>query len=263
MRSERRSGVEQDNQTLVGGLRAVELYFRVIREISSGNAAFLQSQTRLNTPGLGVMLPENFRDVSEITNQCISLFELELVQALEWCSKFIEREIIFDWLSVYMPADYLKNPRAEYNILGFCDRFKVNTNKMCFALSAKLLEQTDGKAALTLRNLRNKGFHFMLTGFGSDSCPMMKLSEYDVDYVMLSPEVTHFLGKNERSDGAVKSIIDFISELDAIPVADGVQNSRQAEKLYEYGCGYCAGSLVGKYTSERYIRRKNDDGEAE
>ena len=249
----------QEVQTLVDGLRAIELNYRVIREISSGNAAFLQSQTRLNTPGLGVMMPENFRDVAEITNQCISLFELEFVQALEACNKFTEREITFEWLSVYMPADYLKNPRAEFNILGFCERFKVNTNKICFALSAKLLEQTDGRAAQAMRNLRNKGFHFMLTGFGSDSCPMMKLSEFDVDYVMLSPEVTQFLGRNERSDGAVKSIVDFITELDAAPIADGVQNSRQAEKLYEFGCGYCAGSLVGRYMAERFIRRKNED----
>ena len=251
--------MEQEVQTTVGGLRAVELYYRVIREISSGSAAFLQSQTRLNTPALGVMMPESFRDVSEITNQCISLFELELVQALEACAKFTEREVLFDWLSVYMPADYLKSPRAEYNILGFCERFKVNTNKMCFALSAKLLEQSDGKAARTLLNLRNKGFHFMLTGFGSDSCPMMKLSEFDVDYVMLSPEVTQFLGRSERSDGAVKSIIDFVSELEAIPVADGVRSAKQAEQLYSFGCNYCAGALVGNYMSERYIRRKNEE----
>ena len=69
-------------QTDVGGNRAVEMFFRSIREIETGSLAFFQSKTRLNTPGLGILMPENFRDVAELSNQCLSLFELELRRAL-------------------------------------------------------------------------------------------------------------------------------------------------------------------------------------
>ena len=41
------------NEKTVDGVRAVEMYYRVIRDISSGSCAFYQSQTRLNTPGMG------------------------------------------------------------------------------------------------------------------------------------------------------------------------------------------------------------------
>lgn len=249
----------EEVQTLVGGLRAVELYYRPIRESSSGNTAFYQSQTRLNTPGLGTLTPENFRDVAEVTNQCVNLFELEVVQAMEAAKKFVERDVIFEWLSVYMPAEYLRDIRAERNLAEFCQRLEVHTNKICFMLSSRLLEEQDGSASQVLKNLRNRGFHFMLSGFGADSCPMMKLSEFNVDYVMLSPEVTQFLGRSERGDGAIKSIIDFITELDANPIADGVTSSMQAEQLFSYGCSYCAGPLTGKYVAERFIRRKNDE----
>lgn len=251
--------MSEEVQTLVGGLRAVELYYRPVKESSSGNTAFYQSQTRLNTPGLGTLTPENYRDVAEITNQCVALFELEVVQAHETIKKFIERDVLFEWVSVYMPAEYLRDIRAERNLLEYCSRFEVHTNKICFALSSKILEEQDGSASAVLRNLRNRGFHFMLMGFGSDSCPMMKLSEFNVDYVMLSPEVTHFLGRSERSDGAVKSIIDFVTELDATPIADGVSSSRQVEQLFSFGCNYCAGPLPGKYVAERFIRRKKDE----
>ena len=70
-------------KSTVGGLRAVELYYRVIRDIPSGQIAAFQSQTRLNSPKLGVLTPDKFRDVCEITNQAVRLFVLELVQALE------------------------------------------------------------------------------------------------------------------------------------------------------------------------------------
>ena len=248
-----------EKQTLVGGLRAVELWFRPVREISSGNVTFYQSQTRLNTPDLGTLMPENFRDVSEITSQCVSLFKLELVQALETHNKLKEREVSFNWLSVYMPVAFLKEDMAEKKLQEYFLKFEVPTNRICFALSEKLLEESDGVAAGVIGRLRNKGFHFMITGFGGNSCPMMRLSMFPVDYVMLSPEVANYIGNDERSDNAVKSIVGFVSDMGAEAIADGVINSRQAETLFGFECHYCTGNLVGKYVQDRYIRRRSDE----
>ena len=49
------------------GLRAVELYYRPIKEISNGSVAFYQSQTRLNSEKFGVLLPDAYREVSEMS----------------------------------------------------------------------------------------------------------------------------------------------------------------------------------------------------
>ena len=98
----------------------------------------------------------------------------------------------------------------------------------------------------------------MLTNFGASNCPLMRLSDFPVDFVMLSPEVTNYIGKGERSDNAVRSIISFVNDIGSEPVADGVFNSRQAETLYSFECSYCAGSLSGKYMTERYVRRRSD-----
>ena len=146
----------------------------------------------------------------------------------------------------------------EKKLLEYFSRYGVPTSRICFELSEKLLAETDGQAARVLQHLRNRGFHFMLVNFGGDTCPMMRLSGFSVDYVLLSPEVANFLGNSERSDNAVKSIIGFVNDIGAEPIADGVYNSRQAETLYSFECAYCAGSLAGKYMTERYVRRKSD-----
>ena len=230
----------------------------MIREISTGQAAAFQTQTRLNSPKLGVLTPDKFRDVSEITNQAVRLFMLELIQSLEAHNTFVERELNFNWISLYMPVKFLKEPRAEKTLLEYFSRYNVPTSRICFELSEKLLEETDGQVSTVIQQMRNRGFHFMLTNFGGNTCPMMRLSDFSVDYVMLSPEVSNYIGKGERSDNAVKSIIGFVNELGAEPVADGVFNSHQAETLYSFECAYCAGSLSGKYMAERYVRRRSD-----
>lgn len=249
---------EERKRSTVDGLRAIELQYRIIREISSGQASFYQSQTRLNSPELGVIMPDSFRDVAEITTQCISLFDLELLQLLEAHNKFVDRELPFKWLSVYAPAKYFADKQSERNIIEYCARMKVPTNHVCFELAARVLTDTENDITEMIRRLRNRGFHFMLTGFGGDTCPMMRLSAFEVDYVMLSPEVTQYVGISERADSAVKSIIDFVNGLGAEPIADAVKNAQQAERLYECECSYIAGSLAGKYMAERYVRKKGD-----
>ena len=241
------------------GLRAVELYYRPIKEISNGSVAFYQSQTRLNSEKFGVLLPDAYREVSEMSPQCLSLFSLEFTQALEAIAKFIEKEKSFAWLSVYMPVWFLKEKRAELKLIEQCEKFGVPTNRLCFQLSEKLLAEKDGAAATAIDNLRKRGFHFLLEDFGGDVCPMMRLADFPVDYVMLSPEVANHIGKNERADNAVKSILGFVSDLGCEPVADGVVNSKQAEMFYAFECSYCAGSLAGNYETEKRICRKKDN----
>lgn len=249
---------EKGIQTTVDGLRAVELYYRPVREISSGSTAFYQSQTRLNSPKLGVLSPDKYRDVCEMTSQAEKLFQLEMLQALEACRSFTERELNYGWISVYMPVRFLKSERAAKAVVEICHKRDIPTNHICFELSENLLAEDDGKASESIQAMRNFGFHFMLTGFGGSYCPMMRLSNFSVDYVMLSPEVANYIGRDERSDNAVKSIISFVNDIGSEPVADGVFNSRQAEMLYSFECSYCAGSLSGKYVKEKYVKRRTD-----
>lgn len=249
---------EKGIQTTVDGLRAVELYYRPVREISSGSTAFYQSQTRLNSPKLGVLSPDKYRDVCEMTSQAEKLFQLEMLQALEACRGFTERELNYGWISVYMPVRFLKSERAAKAVVEICHKRDIPTNHICFELSENLLAEDDGKASESIQAMRNFGFHFMLTGFGGSYCPMMRLSNFSVDYVMLSPEVANYIGRDERSDNAVKSIISFVNDIGSEPVADGVFNSRQAEMLYSFECSYCAGSLSGKYVTEKYVKRRTD-----
>ncbi len=250
---------ENETRTTVDGLRAVEMYYRPIREIATGNTAFYQSQTRLNAPELGVLMPETFRDVCEMSSQSLKLFQLELLQGIDTCEALTEREVSYGWVSVYMPVRFLKDKRASKTVSDLFLKREVPTSRICFELGENLLEETDKQVSANIVTMRNLGFHFMLTDFGGNSCPMMRLSNFAVDYVMFSPEVANFIGKGERSDNAVKSIISFVNDIGSEPITDGVVNSHQAETVYEFDCSYCAGSLSGKYIAEKDIKKRTDD----
>lgn len=245
-------------ETNVGGLRAVELYYRGIREIETGDTVFLQSRTRLNTPDLGTMMPESFRPVAELSTHCLTLLDLELRQALEAVVKLRERDMIYRWTSVYMPLRALTEKGMQNRIVIMLEEYQIDTSRICFELSPQLLFEGTSKMAETIEQMRNRGFHFLLPGFGGANCPLMQLARYPVDHLLLSPEMVSYAMQTERSKAAVHAIVEFARGLEAEVIAEGVSNANQAEAFFQTECLYAAGDLSGKYMAARYIRRKGD-----
>jgi len=244
--------------TTVGGLRAVQLRYRPIRNIATGETVFYQSRTQLNTPGLGTLMPENFRDIADMSSQGTQLFLLELVQAIQTHQELVEREINFEWLSVYMPVHYLLQIACDRALMENCRKYELMYNRLCFALSGKLLLEKDNIASRMIRILHGYGFHFMLMDFGTKNCPVMRLADFPVDYVMLSPELTYNLSRDHRAHSIVGSAVSLVNDIGAVPVADGVTASHQAEAFYEFGCPFCAGGLAGDYMALEDFPDKRD-----
>ena len=251
---------EEKLQTTVDGVRAVEIHLRNIRDISRGDIIFFQSRTQLNTPGLGSLMPEEYRETAEATGQADDLFELELLQAIDVSKRLIERDFYFQWVSVYMSPRVLADSGLERKLMKMIEESDYPSGKICFEIPSSLLEEEeiDKKIPENIVKIRNRGFHFLLEGFGADNCPIMKLSNFEVDYCLLHHDVTRYIGKNNRADSAVNSIINFVKEMGVEPIADGIRDSKQAEMLYESGCSYIAGSLAGKYMNPAYIRKPKD-----
>ena len=91
----------------IGGLRAIQLSFRPMREISSGRSVSYLSRTQLNTPELGTLMPETFRQAAEYSGQSKKLFQLELLQLAEAIDALTVYGKILHWISPDRPLSIL------------------------------------------------------------------------------------------------------------------------------------------------------------
>lgn len=246
-----------DNPTTVDGVRAIEMRYRAIRETDTDNVAFYQSQMRLNSPSMGTLLPDRFLPVLDCTDQCISVFELALVQVMQAAAKFSERELDFNWISIYMPLRLLRKKDCADVVSQISEKYKTSPDKICFELPIALLGEKDSMCADSVSELRRRGFHVMLTEVGGGLCPMMRLADFDIDYAMLDAAVTKMLGTGERAESCIKSMISFINDLGAEPVASAVASAEQSSELYGFECSFYTGAYAGNFLLERYIRRKS------
>lgn len=254
----------QENPTTVDGVRAIEMRYRPIWSSSERTPAFYQSSIRLNSPDMGVLLPERFMNILESDDRSVSVFKLALLQTLKAADKFIDRELDFGWISVFIPLRLLRRSDCVKIVREFTGMLGALPGRICFELPASLIDMDDEGCSYSIQALRKAGFHTMLTGVGGESFPMLRLAELEPEYVMLNESITRMLGVNERSDTCVKSVISFINELGGEPVAAGVCSFDTADKLYELECSFYAGDessgeCSGKFMAERFIRRRNSN----
>lgn len=252
---------EQEKATTVDGVRAVEMRYRAIFSTDTKEPAFYQSSIRLNSPDMGVLLPERFMPVLESDDRCISVFKLALLQTLKAAEKFTSRELDFDWISVFMPLRLLRKRSCFNTVKEFTEMLGAYPQKICFEIPAMLIDEDNDNYRESIRKLRRAGYHAMIAGVGGESFPLMKLAELEPDYVLLSEDITNMIGVNKRSDICVNSIISFINELDAKPVASGVTSAEKADLLYDIDCPFYTGSedFGGNYIGERFLRRKTQE----
>lgn len=252
-----------DNQTTVDGVRAVEMRYRAVFETATKKPAFYQSSIRLNSPDMGVLLPEMFMPVLESSDRCVSVFKLALLQTIKAAEKFADRELDFDWISVFMPLRLLRKKDCVKIITEFTEMLGASPKNICFDIPPFPADEDAGFRG-AVQDLRREGYHTMLSGVGGEGFPLLRLAELEPEYVMLSEEITAMLGTSERSDTCVKSVISFVNELGAEPIVTGISSPDDADKLFDFECSFYTageryGDRAGSFLKERYIRRRNQE----
>ncbi|WP_317336702.1 EAL domain-containing protein [uncultured Ruminococcus sp.] len=254
------ASLENNTSTTVDGVRAIELFYRPIKETVGNETVFYQSQIRFNAPSMGVLTPTRYAAVLEASPQSIRLFELAFQQFLKALSKFSERGVQYDWISISMPIRYLQKAGCANSLLAMCKKALIKPERVCFELSPAILDETDGIAASAIKELTDYDFHVMITGIGG-SCPLLKLGEFCADYIMLTPQAAVISPENERSFTCLKALVSLGDELGADSIVCDIIEKAQLKTLKELECPYYTGKLSGTFMAEKYVRARNSANE--
>ena len=168
-----------DINTTVDGVRAIEMRYRAIWSAAEKLPAFYQSSIRLNSPDMGVLLPERFMPV---------------IKAAE---KFNDRGLDFDWVSVFIPQRLLGKSDCVKTVRDFTAKIEAIPQGICFELPESVL--ADSGSCESIKLLRKAGYHIMLTGVDSERFPLFRLAELEPEYVMLNESITRRLGKDYQT----------------------------------------------------------------
>ena len=105
--------------------------------------------------------------------------------------------------------------------------------------SAYTIISTQGEEFL--ESLRQQGVQIFLDDFGTGVSTFETVRDYTIDALKLDMGFVKKIGKDQKSDAIVVSIIDLAHRMGMKVVAEGIENQQQSDFLRAHGCDYLQG----------------------
>ncbi|MGN0492940.1 MAG: EAL domain-containing protein [Acutalibacteraceae bacterium] len=138
------------------------------------------TELRINSLELGALYPAQYRVVTNRNSQSLRLSTWAFRRVLPTLS---ERE---GWTSFYIPAKALMRGHLKKLLENERKKGVTDFNGLVAELSSEILYEDAEQAAAKMRELRDEyGIRFLLSEFGDEYCPVLRLPSYPVDFVLL------------------------------------------------------------------------------
>ena len=131
---------------------------------------------------------------------------------------------------------------------------EVEPKLLCIELPEELLHTDADAAAEILSRLRETGVRTMLSSFGGDFSPVMRLPCFPLDFVYLDESVAKSLMSGQDSQIAASlSVFELVDSLESSAIATNVKDEAMEQSLPE-NCILFTGKLAGRTKKITAIR---------
>ncbi len=239
--------VEQVRAALTGDGLIVEM--QPIIDFATGGWVGSEALARILRPGAAPLLPEEFLGASVKSGLLERLDARVRERALGWLAHRAAAGAAGpDWVSVNVSARELASIRFAVNVERQLAQAGLRPEQLMLELSEASAVDATGPTLVTLRRLRALGCLVAIDDFGSGYSSLRTLRDIPADIVKLDRVFIAGLGHDEHDEAIVAATISVGHRLGRRIIAEGVEQTVQAEMLQELGCDFGQGYLFGPPT---------------
>jgi EAL domain-containing protein (putative c-di-GMP-specific phosphodiesterase class I)/CheY-like chemotaxis protein len=239
-----------DRAALAMALDQRELFvlFQPKVHCASGHLAGLEALVRWQHPVHGLIAPDRFIELAEVTCLIDELTLQVLDQSLAWFVPWREtsRDRQTVTLSINLSARSFGNPTLVSQLHARCQAAGMPPDRLIFELTETAAMDDPVLALELLTRLRMQGFQLAIDDFGTGYSSMVQLvrqpfSEVKVDLTFVKTAAT-----SEESRIVIRTIVGLGHSLGMRVTAEGVEDSIALAYLRDIGCDEAQGYLIGK-----------------
>ena len=233
---------QQVKAALESGIEPITMLYNPICSSDDGKPFALMSQLNLNSTFLGHLTPKQYEMVADRTIRSDRLAQWAIVYAARDYELLQNRLFDIRFVSVRLPVRAAKTAfvNSVEKLLEKNDFIKPE--RICLRFSVQLLFEQQEAVAEALVKLKDIGFKTMLTDFGDEFCPVMRITTLPFDYILLHPMVTAVLNSRTTNSRA-HSLIEFVKANGFDVLLDAVNTDRiRDEASFTGSKGYITGS---------------------
>ena len=241
-----------------------ELYYQPVVMLATEQTVGAEALLRWNHPEFGLVMPDEFIAIAERQGHLDMLGDWILETA---CSAVAEWNRACE-SSLRMSVNLSCRQFSARDLAASVERVLTSTGCRAEWLMLEMTESTllDDVAQVhaTLARLRALGVAIAIDDFGTGYSAMNYLHRFSVDVVKIDRSFVRDFQTERPLLSMVRAIATLADALGLSVIVEGVETTRQADRLIEIGCrtaqGYLFGRPMSKSRFEAYLERRQVAG---
>jgi diguanylate cyclase (GGDEF)-like protein len=233
-----RIGLEADLRRAVArGEFALE--YQPVVELDGERIVGIEALVRWNHPERGLMEPLEFVPVAEETGLILPIGRWVLSEAAAAAAKW-------PTLTLYanLSARQLQQPRLRLvdEVAAALSSAGREPGATCLEITEGAVVQDVEAAVSSMRDLKSLGVRLALDDFGTGYSSLSYLRRFPLDVVKIDRSFVRELNDEGAGEAIARALIEVCHALGARVLAEGVEDTAQADKLRGLGCDLAQGS---------------------
>lgn len=233
------------------GRNELELRYQPIVSLATGQPVALEALMRWHHPVLGSVPPPRFIPLAEDTREIVRLGMWALRQALQDLVQLRERQPALA-MAVNV-SGYQLDHRLAPAVQRILRDLLLPPEALILEITESVLVDTPALRT-TISELAELGVQLSIDDFGTGYSALSYLATLPIDKIKLDRSFIHGMSASHGHTALNASIIQLAHALDLEVVAEGVEQTSEAQLLTAQGCDYGQGYLWSAPASAAQVR---------
>lgn len=223
-----------------------EVHYQPQISLLSGDIIGAEALIRWRHPSLGMVSPARFIPIAEETGLIVQIGEWVLRQAAKQAMAWIHDGYNIQWISVNVSGIQIMRSNFFDTVYGILIETDCKPQILELEITESTVMQNTEFVIDTFNNIKQLGVRVAIDDFGTGYSSLSNLKRLPLSKIKIDQSFVRGL-PDDLNDAAITNTINAMARnLGFSVIAEGVENSAQAEFLKNMGCEEAQGYLYGK-----------------
>jgi EAL domain-containing protein (putative c-di-GMP-specific phosphodiesterase class I) len=242
--------------------RQFRVYYHPVIQLDTRRITSFEALLRWEHPTQGLISPYQFIEAAEDTGILVSIGHWLIVEA---CRQLREWQIVSAQqdpmnITVNVSARQFADARLVNDLQDALQETGIDPSRLQLEIT-ETIAAADPKLTVTvLSHLKHMGIGVILDDFGTGSTSLRGLRQFPVDTLKIDRSLIREMQSDRATADIVELIIALAHKMSLKAIAEGIETSRQMERLLELGCefgqGYYFSQPLDALAAQRFMRQQ-------
>jgi diguanylate cyclase (GGDEF)-like protein/PAS domain S-box-containing protein len=242
--------------------RQFRIFYQPVVELATRRVVSFEALLRWEHPTQGLISPYRFIEAAEDTGILVSIGHWLLLQTCrqlrDWEASNFSAEPLH--VTVNVSARQLADAHLVNDIQDALQQTGIDPARLQLEMTESVAAADPKLTVTVLSHLKHMGIRVILDDFGTGMTSLRGLRQFPVDALKIDRSVVREMQTDRASADIVEMITILAHKMSLRVIAEGIETSRQLERLLELGCefgqGYYFSQPLESKAVQQFVRQQ-------